>query len=690
MLTIPKRPARRPRTAIEEIIRNDRLAGRRWILVVGLMTALLLSAASLHAEPGWTLRLERHPEREWRAPDDALRIHLEGTPPTGLSDRLRLEVDAVDVTDLSRIDERILLFDPPEPLQPGEHTLRVIDFEENGEITERGVWNFEVRESAAFRRRSLTPTGEVSLTSRVSERNLDPPSPAQQAQASLRLEGKLANAAYEVSAETSMVADTSLEQDEVQLYDFLLRAGNERVNVQLGQHAVEGRTLIRDNFLRRGLSLGLTAKHLSLTAYAQRTDTVAGFGDLSGLEERDRLTTGVTARLSPLPGDPQRLILSAGLLRGRGSEEGVAEFGDGEIDGSGPAGDAWQVGMDGNFLQGRLRLFGEFARSDYDFDGAGTAFATRQDDAFNLLLQYASAGRSTFDWNAALQLREVGTGFRSIANAALPNDKRVLDGTLAFSRGSLNGNMQVGMERDNLDRRRDFPTIESRVLRIDLAWSPTPPEQSPGGLRGMLFANPWYQLAYAQIDNRQVNDAPLYLGETTDNVNRDLMLSAGFSPGNWSWSFDFQANRFDEKRGILAGTRSDLLGVTLDLPVTKRIRLATSIQSGRGEDRSSGVDTSDLTASLSTSFMYERFATALDYSYGRSKASDGTYDVETQVLGLSLNYGLLTARNRRPGVDLFLAATWSDSDDAALPGPNPLSRQIFVGVRSNLTPGGGY
>ena len=620
--------------------------------------------------------------RDWLEPGAALVVQL---PPAlaAAAAALHLELDAVDVTDLALGEGAELRFQPPQPLEAGRHELRLTEFRDDGEIVEQGVWTFEVRRSAHFQEMRFSPQAEVAWQSLVADRNLDPAPDDGVAQVAAGFDGALANPGYRLEARNSLVHDSSLGEDRTQLYDFLFRAGTARASLQLGQQAVGTQSLIMEDFTRRGLSGSVQTGPARLTAFALRTDTATAFADALAPRTRDQLTAGLTASVSPWRQDPERLVLSATWLKGRGSDQGVAELGNSPPDERPAEGGAWSLALDSRLLDQQLRLYAEAARSRYDFDGAGTGFAAEDDGAYRLGIQYRPQGDGELDWAAGLQWQQVGSFFRSLANAGLPGDKRLLNGTLALARGGLSANLLLGLERDNLDDRAEFPTIRSRVAQLDLAYSmATADDTGPS-----LFANPTLQLSYARMGNRQIDSPALYTGDDTDNINQDLALGAAFAPGTWSWSLSYQFNRFDDDTGVLASTRSDLVGVDASVPVGDWLTLSPALQVGRGEDRATGAKQDDLAALLGLALALGPVTASLDYSFTRSRASDDSIDAREQVLALALNWNLLPARAGRPGLDLFMNANWSDSDAGRDAAGIPLSRQVYLGLRAALPTG---
>ena len=656
---------------------------RQWVVRVGLVAALATARAGA-AE--WQAALAAPAERSWYGPRDPLVVTLTDIP-AELTEQLRLELDAFDVTDMADVQAGHIRYTPVEPLAPGEHELRLVEYTDTGDIIERGLWAFEVRHSARFRELAFSPGAEVAVQGRVSDANLSPRPDEGVVQASLRIEGAAAGDRHRLALRSNLVHDSSLPADRTQLYELLVSGGDSagRFALQAGQHEVEGTSLVRQDFVRRGLSGAVALGPARIGAYVQRTDTQAGVRDPFGLNDGDRLTRGLAAQVSPWRHDPGRLVLRGEWLRSTGAEEGVAEQGDGGAPGKGPGGDAWMLAADSTLFSGRLRLYGEYARSRYDHDGRDTGFGAVSDDAFQLFAQYRPVSAGTLDWNAGVQFQQVGTFFRSLANAALPNDKRMLSGTLQATLGGASAGLVLGLERDNVNGLAAFPTIESRVAQLELAWSP---QGGPDGPLAQVFGNPGYQLSYAWIDNRQVADGDGFSGDPTDNASQDLYLSAGFSPGPWNWSVDYRHNRFDDDTGLLSDTRNDLVGLNLSVPVRDWLSVAPMLQVGRNRDIDTGITQRDLTAGVSLGLTLNRLGGSLQYSHTRYRASDDSLDSRTKTLGLMLAYRLVEARERRPGLELFMNANWSDSADIGF--APPPTRQIYLGVRSGVAAGGGY
>ena len=647
---------------------------RPWLaLLVAVSLGVIRPAEALQAE----FRLPA--ERAGFAPRDPLVVALADVSPERL-DRLRLELDAFDVTDVVEVAPSQLVYRPVEPLAPGTHELRLVEYSETGEAIERGRWRFEVRQEATATEHAYRVALEGAAQRRVSTANLSPPPAKTVTQASLELDSQWRDARYQFNSRLGGVYDGSVSGDPAQLTDLLLSAGDRegRNQVQLGQHALPGDSLIRQGFLRRGLSVGIRRDSAWFGAYAQNTRTQAGFDDPLGLARRDRLTEGMAVQYVPWPETPRRLVLRGEWLRSRGGDEGAAELGDEAGTDSAAGGDAWMVAADTYRLQGRLRLYGEYARSRFDYDGSAGVMAPYADSALQFFAQYVPPPQDALEWNAGLHYRQIGSFFRSLANPGLPGDRRSLVASAQVRRGGLETAFSAALERDNVNGLADLPVVESRVLQARLRWMP----ETPGA--GGWFANPSYSLDLAWTANRQIADGAGFSGTPTDNRSQDLYFAAAFAPGSWRWSVDYRHNRFDDRAGAQADTRDDLLGLALELPVGEAVYLGPSLQIGRARDRHSGAERRDQVLGLSASLSLDTLSGSLEYSDARYVFADGGGDSRTRTLGLMLAYQVREARGAWAGLQFFVNANWSEA------GPETaLARQIYLGIRTGLARSGG-
>ncbi|MEW7979867.1 MAG: hypothetical protein AB2813_08720 [Candidatus Sedimenticola endophacoides] len=232
------------------------------------------------------------------------------------------------------------------------------------------------------------------------------------------------------------------------------------------------------------------------------------------------------ASVRPLPGGSEALELSAAYLSGEAPELGAGVAGDDLSTG----GDAWSVSADGLLLDNRLRLRGEYARSAYDFDGAGGEGAER-DHGYSLLASYRpwldkQIGGSYIDWNLGAEYKRLGTFFRSPANPGAVADRQVerLFSDLVWGEWGLQA--ALAQERDNVEGIAALPRIRTRHGGFNLNYTPAPAYDAQGmpetGWLGQpsysLTANlqtqldglmAWQDARQTELDPRRLRTAPV-------------------------------------------------------------------------------------------------------------------------------------------------------------------------------------
>ena len=608
--------------------------------------------------------------QSWLARDGHLLIRL--TPELiAANDQLYLELDAIDVTDMTRMEGDTLRYDPAQALDTGRHLLRLLRLRSDGNLDEVGSWPLEVRYSENFQQGHFSPRAEIEWQSLVSEHNIDPAPDHNVIHITAGFEGAWANPGYRLEANNSLVYDGSLEQDRLQLYDYRIQAETSPMSVLLGDQEIEARSLLIEDAQRRGLSGSILGDMGRLNAFALRNDNTAKLPDTLFPDGGAEMITGMTVRFSPWRNDPERLVLQTVLLEGQDSDPSDLQLDDG-MPGEGKA---WNLRLDSQLLDQRLSWHAEFARSRYDADGKGTDEDVADDRAWRLGIRYRPEGDGDLDWSSALQWQRVGSPFHSIANTGLPSDRELLRGNFDLVADSVSGSLMLGVEQDNVDDRPEFPTVRSHLLTFDLSYSPQMDEPIP------LFANPELQFSYARIDNRQIDDPPLYQGEPIDTLNQDRSLTLGFSPDEWNWSIGYQVSEADDKTGASPSTRAVNVSLEAGVPVLDSLSASMALQKGREGDPSSGEREYTRAAQLGLVLAAEPVSATVDFGYNQDRIPQQDYELQERTLALRLDWSLLPARMDVPGVDFFIHAGWSDALGEA-----GTARQIFLGLRAAYAP----
>ncbi len=659
-----------------------RLPIRRQAPWWGLLVLCGLLAAPAGAD--WRPGLQAA-EAGLRSPLGALRVRLPPGLPGEVRQRLLLELDGLDVTALLAVEGDTLVFTPAQPLAWGEHELRLVEETTEGELLERGAWRFEVRRSRQLREAQARLDAELLLSARLAQASPEGAPDPFQAQGSARLAGMAADGDWRAggSADLYLVGDTrqaptgrSLDLGEYQV-DVSRGVGR----LRLGHQDVGADNLVLREFDRRGVSAALEAPSglARVTGFAQRSESVIGIEDPSGLGDADNRTGGALLTLYPFAGAPERLFLSATLLSGRGSESGYADVGD-TVTGETAA---WSAVADARLLDRRLRLRGEYAATRADFDLADPASGRETDQAYALLADFTPAGAplvagEPLNWGLGLEQRRVGTFFRSLGNAGLPTDKFLRRAFARLDWGGLSLNASFGAERDNVGDLAFLPVTGTERGLLAATWSPA---WEGGG----LFAQPGFSASLVRTRQKTRRLPSEYGGQVADTLASELQLGAAFYPGSWDWSVGYILSWFDDRTGQFSDTRNGLTTLELNLPLGEWLHLSPVLQWNRLDERDTGTRSDGLLLELGAGFtlLPERLDGSLNVSLNRERASDDTVDTRELVLDASLNWTLRPARSRRPGLVLFLSGNFQDLAD-------PVSDwswrdyQLFAGVRSTL------
>lgn len=414
------------------------------------------------------------------APDATLRIEAGALAGAG-PHRRAVELDDIDVTALLTVEGSELVLRPAQPLAPGWHRLRLVEYTDDGEIIERGFWRFEVRHSRLWRERQAAVQAGFSLARRLSKDTVAG-TPRHALEGTARMDGMADSGVWSLRGETDLVYQPrdALRSEAMAPLDataFAIAAARGPWRISAGQQTpLSSGLIVEERFLRRGLSIGLERpeRGTRITAFALRSQEVVGLsagivpGDVS-----DRLV-GLAMAARPLAGRREDLQFSVTWLQGRDPGmvgEGVG--GDPDLTASGRA---LSLTVDAFLWQRRLRLWGEWAGSRYDYDGAGP-LAAETSQAHTFWAGYTPTrplrlGKVRVNWEAGLEWRSLGSFFRSLANPAAGADRAGWRGFVAAAWDGFDLRFDAGREHDNVDSLPGLPRIAIERWNMALSWSP--------------------------------------------------------------------------------------------------------------------------------------------------------------------------------------------------------------------------
>lgn len=647
--------------------------------VLGACLSQLVVGNVLAAD--WTPKLVDAPKSA-RGPADPIRIQLPNLP-VAVLERLTLELDEFDVTSMVAREGAYAVFTPPTPLPFGPHALRLVESLPDGSIVERGVWEIEIRKSTAFREGEMQVMSTLTVSRRVSDHNLPATAPGEtQGSGAARVQGVVADGNWRVSAAGDFIYNNQInltprQKSRVDAGQWAVKAESGIVAATAGHQMVGQDSLVMSGFNRRGLSvdIGHEAEGGKATAFALRTQDVIGFQEGLGIGDSENRVDGLTFVAYPVRSRPDALMLAGTYLKGEGpSFNGTLGSG---MSGSSFAtgGDATSLIADGNLVDRRLRLRGEYARSSYDHDGLDTGAGEEKDKAYAALVSYALvrdvvANGSPLALDVTLDNRRIGTFFKSPANPFGLSDRKATRGMIVLGWGGLMMNSLLGKERTNVNEVDLLDTTETTQKMVNLTWSPAPamsadPMQPPPT---PWYGQPMFNLTWFDNDQEVVKESSvLAAGPLT--ATRTVAAGATFMYPTWSWTVSRQNGETDNSDVLVTNgmhdTKSTMTSLNANFRIGDKLTLMPGMQRSEVEDQTqSDLTTETLTAMLNLGYQWtERVSSSLNYSVNHNKIENGSADSYTKDVVGAVNWIVYPAQAARPGLTLSLEGQYHDLDD---------------------------
>ncbi len=648
-----------------------------------------------------------------RSPADALRIRLAGIPQESL-ERLGLELDEIDVTALVTMEGDTAVLTPVQPLAYGGHHLRLTEQTKDGGIVERGLWPFEVRKAAAASAATLKGNVAARAGYRALDGNLDNAPRRAQMDAAGQLNGAYAGERWRANAMLNFIANSQSQlmprqSGHVDLGQFLIAADSGMYGFKAGDHAIGPDSLVLQSFARRGVSASATApdNQASITGFAMHASQLAGAAHGFGVTDNSDRVDGVVAALRPISGQPDALELSGTYVSGETQAPlGVAAVGGagtplgGVAGGPGPSGGkASSVAADGNLLQRRLRLRGEYATSLYDFDGSDPTLGPERGHAYAGLVNYTpwhdmKLAEQPLAWNLGAERTRLSTFFRSPSNPVAISDR---DTTRLFTGVNWNGlDLQASASRDfdNVDDNPLVPRTAGRQRNAALTFTPiyAPAPQADG----QPAALPWYGRPSLNASFMSLNREFEQLNGVSYNVpvhstyNNVFGASFQYTSGSLSLTHSRVRDRgFGNTLDLTPPTRTVQTRLQGNLRLFDKLDVGAQLFTDEQENSDTQIRTRGLGGGFNLGYPFtERLSGALAYAQRHGWTSDGTDDGLTSDTTASLNWALEPARDAKPGVTLGVDGSYHDARNrgSASLTPGVSMYQLFVRLNMSWAP----
>lgn len=677
----------------------------------GTFLAILLCPLAAHASPNipvadWAPELLPS-ENDRRQAQEPIRVRIPNLRPA-LMATIVVELDAIDITPAMQRRGETLVFTPSPALTLGEHQLRIIEFRDNGDIIERGNWQFTLRKNTLLREAELRSALNIEASRRVSEQNIMMPPDRAQANASLQLQGQAAEGGWRGAAYADMLASSQAliidneRESHYTLGSYLLRSQQGPLTVDVGHQPIEGDNLIMQNFNRRGVSVGVQSEDqtAALRGFALRTEPITGFRYGLGVSDSRHRVSGATASLRPWAQRPNGLVIESSYLGGEGApQSGSAVAGDESL----AQGEAGNIVLNSRLWDQRLHLRGEYAVSDYDFDGSDGDLESERDDAYVLLMSVQPLRDTMIQeqpllLDLGLEHKRIGPYFQSLAHPNLTPDR---DLRRLFTRANWAGwdiFATAGHELDNVD---DLPLLgqtSTRLYTLSGNYSPPPDfdKQSGEPIRSWLGqANYGLNYFHSKQEVEELGAVFSSLGDYIETEN--LTLNTIFAYTYWDWSLTYTTGRSEDFSDAVPDTTNHdaQLLANFRLGANQGLVLSPSVQQTVTDEEdipfATGDDTRqirNLIATLNTQLnLSEKLSLGLGYSMNQNRSSDDTSDSRTTDINANITWRVWQARGNQPGMSLWLNGLNHDvEDDINSNASISNSYQVFVGGTMTWAP----
>jgi len=674
---------------------------------------LLSFCSALHsvyaAQPDLAVTLAAPTEGK-RGPSDTIRLQIPKLTDAVIQ-RLALELDDMDISAMVSIEGKDILFTPPQPLPWGAHQLRLIETMSDGNIREVGVWSIEIRKSALFREAGLQSTVNLSVSDSLANTSLTEPKPkSTQASGGATFSGMLADGNWRLTGQTDLITNSQrnlLPLGEngpyVDIGTFLLTMNMGPVVAQAGHHGPAPNSLILSGFSRRGVSVGVKSveNNMALTMFGLRSQDVTGSIKGLGVGDADNLISGITLSAQPIGNQAAALTMMATYISGNdpgvtGVGTGVASTNRGVTHGS--AGD---IQIDSQFQEKRVRVFGEYASTEYDYDGKGadtnldgvidSNLEPIKDNAHTVLVTYTPWREKIIDnspitWNMGMQKNKVGTFFKSIA---VPSGAADYSNYTAFTDVNWAGiNAQVSLSTgvDNVNDLTLLPRTRTSQRSASLFYNPQSTQQpQPDGKLADIpwYGNPTYNIYYTGI-GKEIEQAGgnVLVGALSDSST--VIVAAKFQYSKWDWGITLTTNDNKDQTHTSGSNKSNSIDLSASVTFENKLSLAPKWTYTLNEvsDVPAGstvTDTATTTAGMAVRYpITEKLSSSLTYTLNRKDTPCGCLDSRTTDVIGNLSWTAIPMTEAKYSVNFSLDGSYHSGDDRSFATNPPSSYQIFL------------
>lgn len=651
--------------------------------LLGLAGVLLFCLAEAQAQV--PLRLAGADSRAIRQPMQPFEFSWPEEQVNPVWDRLAFELDGMDVTSMVERRTGGALLTLPIPLVRGDHQLRVVVSQPDGSLQEWASWTFTV---------GGQPTTEMSgelmlrLNQRVHNRGDLPRAHASPTQAdgaarlSARRESDEWNTTFNAQFWINSNQGSNINNNTGDLGEYLLVADDGETQYRLGHHQMPYESLIHSSYLRRGASVSTRlAEGARLSGFAMRSEPITGASSFLGIQNPMHRVGGVIYEHQLMQDSESSYAVSMGFVGGEGDDLQASPL----LTSSQHRGTAGSLGAEGSWFGRRLRLRGEVARSEYDWNSNGLLPVTNaldRDSAHLVALQYVTESKASTDAQLTTDLehREIGSFFRSMAFLGSPADRRSNRVRTHLRAGAWQTAVGVMQQDTNANSLPNLPRVSSDLADMLLLWSPPYASERP------WYGHPTVSGVYTQQRQRQVYTPSSYLGTKVDNQSWQSNLNLSLAHDGWGGQLGLGTGAFENVSLPSLSTRSNTVSLGGQWRPSERLSVGPVLEWSRLR-----YVQSEQTDLVRTGSVFADFAFIPDQLFGnlniglnrRNRTVDSQLERSRFLVG-ELIWRLQKASENRPGWDARLSFMYQDLDNVLFPSQAGFVQQVFMGLTMTL------
>lgn len=640
-------------------------------------------------------------------------------------ERVAVELDGVDVSRWARRDGERLVLETPTRLRPGGHRLDLYEATADGWVR-RGGFDFEVRQTSSLRELRGSIRAEPTLSYRVRDNGFEliPDVDRVEARGPVQLRGRVAGESASVDLRAPFFYDSEGKNGGLgktwDLGSYLLEAKAGPVAARLGHHAPKPSSLILEGFNRRGISVDFDSPiGVDVSGFIYRTDPITGFRESFGISDEDRRLIGASATTDPIDFRVGEIDFGATFYRATGDEGGTG-VGAVNADRTTERGTAYDFSVNLSLLDDRIEMQGEWARSNFDFDGGGGGDFEEDTAWSGLAIVRPFLDADLLGQPVDLQLlyeeSETGSLFRALGNPGLPNDLWMRTVNLVFYWAGLDVQALHVRSRDNRDDDRARTINREDTWAIDLAYTPHWLQQPREDWLRWL-GTPTARWGWSRDRRKPLANEPgdraldlgvlmlppeisalernLILGDTTINeTSRNAYVGFGSRWRRWDFEVSRSELRFDDATGLSADSRSKSTSLAVNLRPHQRLTLGGRVQRDSDRRREPDFKTTSHLAGIDLRgiLVPGRLDGTVRVDWQKTVTSDRSVDSRSTIYTAYWNWHVVKPRELRPGLSLSLQGTYRDVIDAARRGGDRDAYQVYLRAImrwSGNFPGGG-